>query len=40
MRASAELAAAEVVDSDGSSRPLASLWRARPALILWVRHFG
>ena len=40
MRVSDELAAAEVVDSDGSSRPLASLWRTRPALILWVRHFG
>jgi hypothetical protein len=40
MRVSAELAAAEVVDSDGTSRPLASLWQQRPALILWVRHFG
>jgi hypothetical protein len=40
MRAAAELAAAEVVDSDGRSRPLASLWQTRPALILWVRHFG
>jgi hypothetical protein len=35
-----ELARAEVVDTDGKSRPLAELWRLRPALILWVRHFG
>ena len=40
MRASAELAAATVVDTDGVSRPLATLWQTRPALILWVRHFG
>jgi hypothetical protein len=39
-KVSDELAAAEVVDSDGSSRPLSTLWRTRPALILWVRHFG
>ncbi len=40
MRASAELAGAPVVDTDGASRPLGELWRTRPALILWVRHFG
>ncbi|HEY2745334.1 MAG TPA: hypothetical protein VGL86_11945 [Polyangia bacterium] len=40
MRASEELAGAAVVDTDESSRPLGELWRDRPALILWVRHFG
>lgn len=40
MRVSDELAAAEVVDTDGRAHPLSSLWQARPALILWVRHFG
>ena len=40
MRVSDELAAAAVVDTDGTSRPLATLWQKRPALILWVRHFG
>ena len=40
MRVSDELATAEVVDTAGRARPLASLWRNRPALILWVRHFG
>jgi hypothetical protein len=40
MRASAELAGAAVVDTDGKSRPLGELWRTEPALILWVRHFG
>jgi len=40
MRASPALAAAEVVDTDGRARPLGELWRERPALVLWVRHFG
>jgi hypothetical protein len=40
MRASPELAAAEVVDTDGAARPLGELWKTRPALLLWVRHFG
>jgi hypothetical protein len=40
MRVADALAAAEVVATDGASRPLASLWQQRPALILWVRHFG
>jgi hypothetical protein len=40
MHVSDELATAEVVGTDGRARPLASLWHERPALILWVRHFG
>jgi hypothetical protein len=40
MRVEPELARAEVVDTDGKPRALAELWRERPALILWVRHFG
>jgi hypothetical protein len=38
--ASPELKHAVVVDTDGRSRALGELWRDRPALILWVRHFG
>ncbi len=34
------LARAEVYDGDGRAVPLQSLWRERPALLLWVRHFG
>jgi hypothetical protein len=34
------LAAAHVVDTDGRTREMRELWRERPALILWVRHFG
>ena len=40
MRASDELAAATVVDTDGNAHALGELWRARPALLMWVRHFG
>jgi hypothetical protein len=40
MRVSDELANAEVVDIDGTARALRKLWRERPALISWVRHFG
>lgn len=34
------LATGIVVDTDGNSIPLGRLWRDRPALLLWVRHFG
>ena len=37
---SSELGAAEVRAPDGSARPLHTLWQERPALIVWVRHFG
>lgn len=40
MRASDELAGADVVDTDGKTRALRDLWRERPVLLLWVRHFG
>jgi hypothetical protein len=40
MRASDELAGAELRDTDDRSRALGELWRERPALLLWVRHFG
>jgi hypothetical protein len=35
-----ELARAEVLDVDGKPHRLDEFWRARPALILFVRHFG
>jgi hypothetical protein len=38
--ATPELKNAFVVDTDGKTRTLGELWRDRPALILWVRHFG
>jgi hypothetical protein len=39
-RVSAELSAAEVKDFDGRPHRLDELWRERPALLLFVRHFG
>jgi hypothetical protein len=39
-RVSEELAGAIVVGTDGNERALGDLWRERPALLLWVRHFG
>jgi hypothetical protein len=40
MRVSDELAACELHDSDDRPRAMRELWRERPALVLWVRHFG
>jgi hypothetical protein len=40
MRVADELRAAVVRDTDGRERQLGELWAARPALLLWVRHFG
>ena len=34
------LASAEVVDENGHTHTVAELWRDRPAVILFVRHFG
>ncbi len=34
------LADVKVHDRDGQPVRLGELWRARPALLLWVRHFG
>ena len=39
-RVSDELASVELRDTDDRPRPLGELWRDRPALVLWVRHFG
>ena len=36
----AALAATEVLDEQGKTIRLAELWRDRPAVIVWVRHFG
>lgn len=35
-----ELAAAELQRTDGSSVAARELWKDKPALLLWVRHFG
>jgi hypothetical protein len=34
-----DLADAQVRDGDKTLR-LGDLWRSRPVLLLWVRHFG
>ena len=35
-----ELASAELRDADGRAFAARELWQKRPALLLWVRHFG
>jgi hypothetical protein len=39
-RVADELAAAELRTTDGKSVVAGSLWKDKPALLLWVRHFG
>jgi hypothetical protein len=39
-RDSDALGALEVRDGDGRPQRLGDLWRERPVLLLWVRHFG
>ncbi len=39
MIAPAELRDAELRDRDKTLR-LGDLWRSKPVLLLWVRHFG
>jgi hypothetical protein len=34
------LGAATVLDTDGAAVPLAAEWADRPAVIVWLRHFG
>ncbi|HEY8756000.1 MAG TPA: peroxiredoxin-like family protein [Candidatus Dormibacteraeota bacterium] len=34
------LSAATVLDPDGASVRLGSLWEDRPAVVVWLRHFG
>jgi hypothetical protein len=36
----AALAACEVTDEDGKNVRLESLWRDKPVVLVWVRHFG
>jgi hypothetical protein len=31
---------AQVLDEEGQPHPLGELWHNRPAVILFVRHFG
>jgi hypothetical protein len=40
MKTSTRLASITLESPDGSPVPLAALWREKPALIAWVRHFG
>lgn len=35
-----ELGEVEVLDTEGRGRKLNSLWSARPAALVFVRHFG
>jgi hypothetical protein len=35
-----DLGAATVLDLDGRAVPLDSLWRDRPVVLAFVRHFG
>jgi hypothetical protein len=35
-----DLANIVLPDADGATHRLGDLWKDRPALILWVRHFG
>jgi hypothetical protein len=39
-RAPTELAQAEVIDEAGQPHRVDELWRDRPAVIHFVRHFG
>lgn len=39
-RVSDALTRAEVLDTDGKPHLLGELWRERPVVLLWVRHFG
>jgi hypothetical protein len=34
------IASKAVIDLRGQSRVLGSLWRWRPAVVVWLRHFG
>jgi hypothetical protein len=40
IRAVARLGAVEVQELDGSWVRLDSLWRDRPAAVVWLRHYG
>ncbi len=34
------LAPLSVLDANGADVPLASLWRERPVVLVFIRHFG
>lgn len=34
------LADATVLDASGAPRPLGALWSERPAVVVFLRHFG
>ncbi|HVY61058.1 MAG TPA: hypothetical protein VHF22_05360 [Planctomycetota bacterium] len=36
----AALGAAQVLDADGRERTLGEAWTAKPALVVFIRHFG
>ena len=35
-----DLATMTVLDGTGATVPLATLWRDKPAVLVFVRHFG
>ena len=40
MKVDPALADLNVTDTDGNPVRLVSLWADRPAVVIWVRHFG
>jgi hypothetical protein len=40
LRNAAELGKVAVQDPEGGSRALASLWRRKPVVLVFIRHFG
>lgn len=40
LTSAADLAALPVLDADGATVVLGSLWRGQPAVLVFVRHFG
>ncbi|MGH0031958.1 MAG: hypothetical protein ACQGVC_19380 [Myxococcota bacterium] len=40
MRLATRLSAIELQDPDGRSVPLSTLWRDRPVVLVFIRHFG
>jgi hypothetical protein len=39
-RVAPQLADAAVLDGEGREHRLGDQWKDRPAVIMWVRHFG
>ncbi len=40
MKVAEELASTEVLGLDGSPVALGSLWAEKPAVLVWMRHYG